>query len=322
MRSIIARSSSAPLFAACALLISACAAQQAQLQGADRIAKAGKTFSESVPALYDAFFATVVETDSIQLDKQRTLAIQAIDEAKAKNRPTDEAKEAKALGDQLEATNKALIAQLDAVRMAKHHASALRSYFVGLEAFVSNDAGARTGETLKGLVGRVVALNDDVKAKASGLPVKLDTLAESAGKYVVLSATSEKLSAHLKADGQHVRDALSLQAAFIEAINRNTQQDLRNKVSTTIKNPLFADYRKLSGALSNTWWRKRKEYLEYEAEIPDLDNATKAARSLLRSWDQLAAGELSSFSVETLLTDVETALATIEKVRASRETKQ
>jgi hypothetical protein len=193
---------------------------------------------------------------------------------------------------------------------------------VGLEAFVSNDAGARTGETLKGLVGRVVALNDDVKAKASGLPVKLDTLAESAGKYVVLSATSEKLSAHLKADGQHVRDALSLQAAFIEAINRSTQQDLRNKVSTTIKNPLFADYRKLSGALSNTWWRKRKEYLEYEAEIPDLDNATKAARSLLRSWDQLAAGELSSFSVETLLTDVETALATIEKVRASRETKQ
>lgn len=305
-----------------ALSVQACTTQQAQLQEADRLAKAGKAFSESLPTLYDSYFETTVEVDSIQLSRQRDLAIEIVDESDDATRDAVAEAQRTGLETGLDKTNDALKRQLEAIRAAKQHAEALRAYFVGLEAFTSDDTGAGTGEALKDLSNRVVSFSDDLQAAATSSPINLDSVAEVAGEYVVLGVKSAKLSAHLQAHGADINEALVLQARFIEAIDRNMRADLTRKAMVELRNPLFGDYKDLSGTLPSDWGSRRRELLEFEVGTDQLDDALRAASSLQQSWMLLAEGDLSAFALATLIADVEAAISVIQRVRADQEASQ
>ena len=138
----------------------------------------------------------------------------------------------------------------------------------------------------------------------------------------MLGVKSAKLSAHLEEHGKSIHQALSLQAAFIDAVGRNLQKDLSTLSLISIKNPLFADYTKLSGPLPVDWGTRRKDVIEQQIGVAALDDAQRAAQMLLQSWEQLARGQLSAFTLETLVADVEAAIAIAQRVRADGETNE
>lgn len=86
------------------LALSACSAQQARLQSADTPAKTGKAFTENVPTLYESFFRTAVEVDSIRLARQRDTAIRIVSSQAPNERDGEGRKQSAELEKQLTRT--------------------------------------------------------------------------------------------------------------------------------------------------------------------------------------------------------------------------
>jgi len=295
---------------------SGCTAQKEKLNVAGAVAEAGVAFTNQIPELYNEYFALYVEVNSIALSQERDDQREIVDAGGA-----SEADAKSALREHLESSNRNLLETLDHLRQAKRHALFLRNYFVGLQAFVSDETGGGTGAALANVTGHLRELKPGLLSAADSLlgagAGGFERLLTSLAEIAVTAVKSARLRDELAKNGPAVREAIYLQERLVEEAGRQMIEDLKSKAAIELEEPLLVDYMSLSGSLPGDWTRRRVELLNHQVRAEAVERATAAASTLRLSWEQLMAGSVTGFTVGTLVADIEATIKLIEELRGT-----
>jgi hypothetical protein len=279
-------------------LISGCATTQARIDGGGNFATAGIVYVDALPAVFDESFRLSVEANTYQLLFDRDILTEAEREEALDNADVE------------------LTERLRLLRDLRRHSLLLRSYFLALQALMTNDSASGISSAADNVINRLDELRPGIAEARIG-DADLSGVAETAANLVVGAYTNSALARELEKRGDLIERELALQQRLIDALVEDMMDNAQLIVQIKELNPVFEEY-VTANRVSDSWSAKRVTAYKRTVELESYDDIRKAASTMHASWVALVEKRSTAESFDVLLQDVEQLLAVARLFKAKK----
>jgi len=270
-----------------AALMSGCASLENQPADAAAFAEAGLTYTTGVNPLVDAYYASRIDSNSVEI----LIAAQLLGGEEGPKRRME----------QLRKNNETLLQAYATLSKIKQHNALLAQYFRTLAAFVANDSAEGIKKELGGIVGQfrslgLAATSITIADKSVDL-TRATPLLVNAG---VNAYKSVQLNEILARDGQAIAKELAVQQVLVDTLANDLRINMENIYKKTIGAKLVEDF--VKDRVPKAWRAQRIQHLTRVATIDDASRTASAAIADLKlKWSQFSEGRLQADSIDGLL---------------------
>ncbi|MEL7486909.1 MAG: hypothetical protein AAGJ87_06815 [Pseudomonadota bacterium] len=254
----------------------------------------GTALTNSIPALYDAYYETAIDADAAQL---------------ILTRPALTADDRRAVFAQ---AHENLQARADIIGDLKRHARLLRAYFTSMDALARSDAPTSISTSAGGVVDALNGLSPTIENATIG-DVDVKSFVGPVVELIVQAKISKALDARFRADAAVIDRELNLHAAALEAVKASIMADqevIRQiDIVRNVRNAYASD-----GALPKDWAIRWRTSLSPSPEVEAIDAAADAMKKVRTAYAALAEGRSGLDQTLLLLQDVSDVLALIEQI--------
>lgn len=261
---------------ACLFAIVALAGCGASNEQFARLASAGVTFSDSLPATYDYY---------LERQADRRLGALELDRA---GRIRDGMALDAAVGGNLDATVAGLQRTATLLHTAEEHAAALRAYFAALAGLAADTRSQAIADRATGLAQRIAALSGSLVPSLAGTAIRqFSTLA-------VAAYSNAQLRRHMEQHYQTIGNAIVLQRTVLEELRKTEVSDWTAEEAARVANikrdvrTAFLDPRR---QLPLDW--KQRLMMAPRTTVPEspLSQGIVAAEQLEQTFIQIVEGK-------------------------------
>lgn len=207
-------------------------------------------------------------------------------------------------------------ARLEVIEGLRLHADLLGKYFRTMSKLTDSKAPADVQASLNGTVGGLNAVGKQLR----GAPIFNDDAKAAIGtigQLVVSAKIRGALHDEISAREAILRQELVLQEQLLKALSAAIEQDL--KVTTQIREqrlvitPLTEEK---PLANPDQWVASRRSVLLANSEIAELQSASRAARDMRETFEDLVAGRLSMARLLGVIADLDSIISVAEHLLA------
>jgi hypothetical protein len=279
------------------LMASSCAA--VRINQFKQFSQAGTSYSNAVVDLLDASASPAIDTDSMELVKDR----ESFTTEKRKNAILDH--------------NKALRERLLILGDLKRHARLLSSYFEVLGTLAESNAPSEVGSASEGVVQALGKLHPSIQNAEIG-HASVASFVGGVTQIVVGHFKAAALESELKKRAPTIERELDLQQAALSALAEQMRVDLQAQLNQQESNDIVLPF-VTDGPLPGSWSGERKQILQSQLSLASVNAAADAARKLKIAFVALAEGRFQLVDVPTLLGQISEVVSLIEKIEGKQQ---
>jgi hypothetical protein len=215
--------------------------------------------------------------------------------------------------EQISNKNKLLAQRLLLLRQVKRHGQLLQDYFEILETMADSKAPESLGIAAQGVYDSLAKLSPGLKTAKIGSSAISDVI-PAIVPIVVAPLKAKTLEKELHERGPLIERELALQEAMLTVLAQELQTDLSIQLNMQAKQDVVDPYVS-TGELPNDWNSKREAILNTIVTSQSAGAAAQAANKLRLSFERLAANNLDSAALSSLLADINSILDLAEKIK-------
>ena len=271
------------------LLVTGCAAQQARVEKGSSFATAGIAYVDALPAIFDESFELTVagNTSSLMLSREDLSEDQRME--------------------MLSNSDDLLTDRLSLLRDLQRHSMLLRSYFISLQALLSNENATGVNAAADGVMSSLTALRPEIEDKSIA-GAQVSSLVGPVVNLAVGAYQNAALKRELELRGSVIERELALQKEVINALVEDMTDNAELVMQIEQLNPIFDEY--VSGSsVSADWSNRRVAAYKLTIHLSSYEDISKAAANMHSAWIALVEGSETDSSIGLLIEDIEQMLA-------------